>query len=168
MYDDTVALLYNFFNQIYSLSHLSPIRPFHSQLSFLISVLFSPLSPPHRSPFALSFSPMPLPMTHFLITSSLTMVVALVIGGFAWWVWGRGLWWWAVGGVGFASFLFFFFLVVVGLMSVGVVGLVHELWLSQWWVLQTTHNIILQTTHLCLSKNHCQSQGQLTMLTIDS
>ena len=164
MYDDTVALLYNFFNQIYSLSPLSPIRPFHSQLSFLISVLFSPLSPPHRSPFALSFSPMPLPMTHFLITPSLTTVVALV----SWWVWGRGLWWWAVGGVGFASFLFFFFLVVVGLMSVGVVGLVHELWLSQWWVLQTTHNIILQTTHLCLSKNHCQSQGQLTMLTIDS
>ena len=74
-------------------------------------------------------------MTHFLITSSLTMVVALVIGGFAWWVWGRGLWWWAVGGVGFASFLFFFFLVVVSLMSVGLVGLVHELWLSQWWVL---------------------------------
>ena len=36
-----------------------------------------------------------------------------------------------MGGVGFASFLFFFFLVVVGLMSVGVVGLVHELWLSQ-------------------------------------
>ena len=29
-----------------------------------------------------------------------------------------------MGGVGFASFLFFFFLVVVGLMSVGVVGFV--------------------------------------------
>ena len=103
-------------------------------------------------------------MTHFLITPSLTTVVALV----SWWVWGRGLWWWAVGGVGFASFLFFFFLVVVSLMSVGVVGLVHELWLSQWWVLQTTHNFILQTTHLCLSKNHWQSQGELTMLTTDT
>ena len=36
-------------------------------------------------------------MTHFLITPSLTTVVALV----SWWVWGRGLWWWVVGGVGF-------------------------------------------------------------------
>ena len=82
MYDDIVALLYNFLNQIYSLSPLSSVPLFHSQLSLSSSLFCSPLFPLYTDHHLLFLSLMPLSMTHFLITSSLMAVVALV----SWWV----------------------------------------------------------------------------------